>query len=98
MTAPHDWQTLEDLFPVRRYVALTRREAVELGSESLQTWDDTPEDVRLVSFVDYAAMLLDAARWRRLSRVVANLGLAFGFVGGTLICVVIFAALTRLLA
>lgn len=93
MTDPMD--LLEQLFPARRYVALTEEQASELGREAYNEWRVASKCGVHISSLDFVDLLTDANRWRRTRKAVVNIGagLFFGavFVGLMVVLSVILA-------
>lgn len=88
---------MEQLFPARRYVALTEEQASELGREAYNEWRVASRNGVHIDGQDFTELLGDANRWRRARKAVVNIGagLFFGvvFVG---LMVVLSVVLGRL--
>lgn len=82
MLDPESQRVLALMEP-RRYVALSRAEAAELGTDVLLDFDAGIDDGWVVSVTGLAAYHRDAMRWRRLVHWCARVGLGL-LVGGAL--------------
>jgi hypothetical protein len=70
-----DPMDLLEVFPERRYVALSEAEAAELGTGTLGEWRVSSPNGVHVDAVDYLELLRDGLRWRSLVRAARAVGL-----------------------
>ena len=86
-------QTLED----RRYIALTEREAAELGSGPHGEWLRASRHGVHVDARDYLELMRDGSRWRGLCSGIAKVGIGFGVVAASFAFIFLLGLLARVL-
>jgi hypothetical protein len=72
---PDSMDVLEQLFPPRRFVALSEAEAAELGTGALGEWRGSSPNGVHVDAVDYLELLRDGLRWRSAIGAARAVGL-----------------------
>lgn len=90
-----DAMDLLELFPARRYVALSEAEAAELGSGALNEWRVASENGVHIDAMDLANLLRDGARWRRVVGFLTGALMFVGVVGACLIGIAVLALIAQ---